>query len=696
MPNVGLVFSARDNVSGTMAKIRSSCQYFNKDLDGLQQRLDHFNKTKVDIKMDMSKAKNELKSLQKEFHKTGDAATGEKLKEALLDYEKMSQNLKMVEKAASQTRNEMVKLGDEVSRTSNRTGGIGGTGGSGQGMLSKIASAGATQMLGDLAGKAIGTYISSAMGSAAGQMTNSILSYGASGAAIGSMIAPGIGTAIGAAAGGIAGAVSGAMDIYAEQDEAFKSVVQNRYDTALQSTNRSLENGSAIASGREMTQISFSTLFKDEDRAKSYLEEVKQMANYTPFQFEDLTAMSKILSTYKYDVDDLIHQMTVIGDAGAALGSSTQDMNMVATGLGRMRSSGKVTLEYINLLQERGIDALGYLAQGYNMTEGEVYDNISAGLFKGAEAAKCISEYMEKAYQGAMKLQSEAYEGLSSTITGLENDLDNAMGKAYTDTRKKDMKEQVEFLGGEDGEALKKMYSEIGTFEAEAENKKNQIYRDVMGSVARGEFTTNLMGTDYTQEVREQVADIIQEYQKAKEEGDEAAAYIALNRTKAFADSLYAGSEEYQAIKDSNIELAKGIREDTVLHDEFWNAGYQMGQQFSKGMSAAIQSQKLDAVGISGTNQWYFANNPNMANYVTNGKLNSVSGKAFGLPYVPYDNYPALLHQGERVLTASEARGYQNTPNVNISGNFTVREEADIGKIAKAFVHEIMLANMVS
>ena len=155
MPNVGLVFSARDNVSGTMAKIRSSCEYFNKDLDGLQQRLDHFNKTKVDIKMDMSKEKNELKSLQKEFDKTGDAATGEKLKEALLDYEKMSQNLKMVEKAASQTRNEMVKLGDEVSRTSNRTGGIGGTGGSGQGMLSKIASAGATQMLGDLAGKAI-------------------------------------------------------------------------------------------------------------------------------------------------------------------------------------------------------------------------------------------------------------------------------------------------------------------------------------------------------------------------------------------------------------------------------------------------------------------------------------------------------------------------------------------------------------
>ena len=31
------------------------------------------------------------------------------------------------------------------------------------------------------------------------------------------------------------------------------------------------------------------------------------------------------------------------------------------------------------------------------------------------------------------------------------------------------------------------------------------------------------------------------------------------------------------------------------------------------------------------------------------------SGYAYGLDYVPYDNFPALLHQGERVQTAAEA-----------------------------------------
>lgn len=33
-----------------------------------------------------------------------------------------------------------------------------------------------------------------------------------------------------------------------------------------------------------------------------------------------------------------------------------------------------------------------------------------------------------------------------------------------------------------------------------------------------------------------------------------------------------------------------------------------------------------------------------------------------GLDYVPYDEFPALLHQGERVLTAAEARTMDRIP----------------------------------
>lgn len=38
----------------------------------------------------------------------------------------------------------------------------------------------------------------------------------------------------------------------------------------------------------------------------------------------------------------------------------------------------------------------------------------------------------------------------------------------------------------------------------------------------------------------------------------------------------------------------------------------------------------------------------------------NVGGYAGGLDYVPYDNFPALLHKGERVLTAQESKDYRN------------------------------------
>lgn len=59
-----------------------------------------------------------------------------------------------------------------------------------------------------------------------------------------------------------------------------------------------------------------------------------------------------------------------------------------------------------------------------------------------------------------------------------------------------------------------------------------------------------------------------------------------------------------------------------------------------------------------------------------------------GLSSVPYDGYSARLHKSEKVLTAQEAKAYDegrsgNGGGVVITGNnFTVREEADIEKIA--------------
>lgn len=94
--------------------------------------------------------------------------------------------------------------------------------------------------------------------------------------------------------------MNGGSQIFEKQDEAFKSYYQEAYKTQISAQESSLSTGSALAAQRETDKISFSTLFKDAGIADTYLANLVEMANNTPFLYDDLTTMSKTLATYGY------------------------------------------------------------------------------------------------------------------------------------------------------------------------------------------------------------------------------------------------------------------------------------------------------------------------------------------------------------------------------------------------------------
>jgi tape measure domain-containing protein len=535
------------------------------------------------------------------------------------------------------------------------------------------------------------------------------------GAAIGSAI-PGIGTAIGALGGAVLGYVQGQNSVFENKDNSFKAYYQDLYNDALGTQNQALTSGTGIASTREANKISFSTLLGGDDNANEFLDSLVDFAAVTPFAYDELTNISKVLLAYGYKQEELLPLLEKVGDTGSALGMNPEDMKYIATALGRMQVTGKTTMEYLNPLLERGIDVWSYLSEASGKTKKQVQEMVSKGLVPGEKAAKAIADYMGYNYAGNMERQAETYSGLISTLEDSQAEIDNAMGEGYNSTRKKGLQEQIDFLSGESGEGMQEAYNKIGQWKASLENMAEQYQRDAYSAVMSG-----TVSAQFSPETQERLAEMYEEYTKYAADGSEEAGAkmgALLAEAQAIATNEYNASEGAQLALESNITLAENIKNDTATQEAYWDAGYTMGQQFTKGLASAFELAEKEAMraagekapNISALMELTPEEAAEMAGLTTNkNKPKGPSAApnvsaimnltpeqimngsyAYGLNYVPYDNYPALLHQGERVLTASENRSHGSGVQVSITGNnFTVRSEDDIEKIGDIVANKV-------
>ena len=407
MPETSIVITATDHFSAAMKTMRDSSRHFTKDLEGMQKKLNELNKTKSTLKVDTDKARQELRAAEKQFSETRDVIDELILQGKQLTFEEARRNLSLVTKEASNVEKQMLKTGKAFSKAENTA--AGGMS-SAKSLLNGLASSGLANMFNGLAQNITNTWVSSAFGTNVGTVFSSALSSVASGAAMGSVfgsVAGLPGAAVGAAVGGLVGMVSGTMRNWEKQDDAFKSYVQEAYEGQMSAQEASLTSGSALAAQRETDRISFETLFRrggveDMGIVETYLSNLVEMSNNTPFLYGDLTAMSKTLATYGYsaqadqaktlsgerDYNYILDVLETVGDAGAALGQTTDDMEAMATAIGRMKSSNKATLEYLNILNDRGIGAVGMLAEARGVDQGAMYDMISKGKVSGREAQR--------------------------------------------------------------------------------------------------------------------------------------------------------------------------------------------------------------------------------------------------------------------------------------------------------------------
>ena len=655
MPEASLVIKAEDRYSEAVRKMAQTTKTFNKDVDALEEQLHQLSTQKVSLKVDLDKAQKALKDAQKQFAATGDEADGLKMQLQQANYDNIRRNFDLVTRAARDTQRQLDKTG-----TAGKNAGTAVQSGV-SAMVGALATSGIGNMVGQLLEEGAGIAATSLLGSGGGTVVSNALSSAASGAAIGTMIAPGVGTAIGALAGGAVGVLTGASQVEENRDESFKSYVQESVEGQLSEMDSIRASGSSTAGQREQDQIAFAQRFGSEEAAQSYLGQVRAMAVNTNYTYDEITGYSKSLLN-SYSAEETLGVLQKLSDATAGLNLDSSGVSMFIAGLSRMRTTNKVTQEYLNYFSERGLDVYDALARGTGADKSQIAGMVTDGDIGGTEAAQYILDYIQEEFGGLSEKLASTYDAMVDNLGDAEANLNARMGEGYNEARKSGIQAQMDWL---ESDQLGEAYEAIGAWKAEMENAKEQYIRDAVNEAMDSE-----------------------DYQTAQAEGDAAEMGRIIMQAKIQGMNEYNANEGKDEVLAQELALIEGVRSDTSVNDGYWDAGYTLGQEFSKGRLAGMRGNTG-----AGSGRYDARMDPSSSEY---DPAYAFTGYATGLERVPYNNFPALLHEGERVLTAREARNYARgggSGGIQITMNGTViREEADIDRVAQRLLNKILAA----
>lgn len=644
--DVSIVFKASDRLSASIKQMRSGVKGLDADVKAFGKTKEEYIDKKAEIKLEVQKARNNLKELGKDLKNHAEGAE-DAYKKQLKSLELLTDQLRELEKEQKLAAKAEKELSDAFSKSSNAMG-------SGIGCLpTMLAMAAPLKMLGSAAGGYLGQEVSSIFGSAIGNAVGNIGSNVLSGAALGSIAGP-IGTAVGAAVGGLTGAIQSLTDYNSQKDETFRTEVQSLYTDAVTDMENKVTSGSGYAAEREMYRRNYASMTDGTMGAELY-KDIMAYGDATPYDTSVMLSKGMEMLSYGIEAGSTMEMMDMVGNI--AMGN-TEKFSGLSYAISQSMNAGTLNGQDRRQMIGWGFDPLEFISQNLGIDMGTAKDMMSAGQI----TSEMLVDAMRTAtgeggrFHNATMATADTYTGMKGQLESAQKNIDIAMGEGYNEKRKEGMAAELEAYNGELGAAMKDAYSMVGAYEAELENQYQQSIINAMQEATERIEKEGLTGIE---------------------------AEKAMWEAKTQAEIDYKNSEEYMMKLEAEKGLVEKIQQTLTEERTYVDFGYEMSQQFTEGFQ--------DGVLATMKNEGFWAGIDSIfaGNYQKTGGVN---GHATGLQYVPYDGYIAKLHEGERVLTRQEARqsAGKSVTIAKLADQIIVREDADIDKIGAALVAKLM------
>ena len=382
---------------------------------------------------------------------------------------------------------------------------------------------------------------------------------------------------------------------------------------------------------------------KSTDEFYKYLEDY---ANKTPFETSAVTQFgTKAMMMSKGNVDNAKQLTDMMGNVKAFVG---------------------------NLRTETEVAEAFFSASNGNM---EMLNNMLGTQYKTFEEAK---EGIAKNQGGLVEEMSTTLGGLLSTISGKFKNSLKGVTKVFTDMLSGSMNGIIGFIDSISPKMVAMAESVKAGFEAFSKSEQASQYMQIFKTAFEVAWNIVKATIEAVRPVIESIFNFIAQHSTEISTIIQMFGTVWRSVWKTIGTLLQGAWAICQPILST---LIGAIAKAQGAVDALCSAWNKMTSLLSKPINAVVNVTKKGASWVS-------------------DKLGLSKGKksAWGTKRVVGNDVPYRLHDGERVLTRTEADRYdkgQNAQGINITVNgLTVREEADIDKIASAMVRKIKEAKL--
>jgi len=169
------------------------------------------------------------------------------------------------------------------------------------------------------------------------------------------------------------------------------------------------------AAAAEQTEVAFKTLFGSAAAGKAALDGLKQFADVTPFDTDEVIQAGKQLKAFGFNAADIVPTLTRIGDVSAGL---SIDINRLTTTFGKAKVAGTLYAADINEFINAGVPIITELSKVMGVNENQVKKMGSEGKISFAVLEQAFKNMTGQGgdFGGLMAEQSKTLAGVFSNL----------------------------------------------------------------------------------------------------------------------------------------------------------------------------------------------------------------------------------------------------------------------------------------